>query len=354
MHTLDYDEEVTVLAPAAPIGAPLTISSSDVDLGPSIVDDDEEERLDDELSDEDEVISAGGVMEEEDDEDADTDNGEEDAHDGAPTATFMKSPDATGLSGLLNPRRPPTGGRDGFGSRLPTPYAGSGTGVPAPSTSPFASRLGPPPTGGSPPYGTRATHTQSPIPTIQVPPPSGAATTATGPTFFSKQVPMPGVALLCFGFLALGFGLRGAFTGKSAPPVPTTIVAKPTAAAPAPGTPVVEPVARPASTAAEAVRPAPTAEPIKPAPAEVAPLVQAGTEQDKTGGVEQALWKPTTKKAAAPKPKKTAVEAEEEAALKPAATAPKAPATATPKAAPPAAPKSAKKPAKAWVDPFAG
>ena len=38
----------------------------------------------------------------------------------------MKPADSTGLSGLLNPRRPPTGtpyGRDGFGSRLPTPYA---------------------------------------------------------------------------------------------------------------------------------------------------------------------------------------------------------------------------------------
>jgi len=422
MHTLDYDEEVTVLAPPAPIGAPLTISSSDVDLGPSIVDDDEEETkveaaesamkaaesmddvttalsaqaslerekalrrtapassasddlefadpdadeeraeadaegeeeeesLDDELSDEDEVISAGGVMEEEDaddDDEPDTDNGEEDAHDGAPTATFMKSPDATGLSGLLSPRRPPTGGRDGFGSRLPTPYAGSGSGVPAPSTSPFASRLGPPPTGGSPPYGTRAT--QSPIPTIQVPPPSGAATTATGPSFFSKQVPMPGVALLCFGFLALGFGLRGAFTGKSAPPLPTTIVAKPTAMTPTPASPVVEPVgAKPAAQVGEPVKSTGTAEPIKPPPTEVAPLVQTGTEAG--GGVEQALWKPTAKKPAAPKPRKPAIEAEEEAALKPAAAAPK-PAAVTPK--PAAAPKPAKKPAKAWVDPFAG
>jgi hypothetical protein len=323
----------------------------------------QEESLDDELSDEDEVISAGGVIEEDDDlaaadadadddaddDDADTDGGEDDAHDGAPTATFMKSPDATGLSGLLNPRRPPTGGRDGFGSRLPTPYAGSGTGVPAPSTSPFASRLGPAPT-GSPPYGTRQT-TNTPMAAIQVPPPSGAATTAAGPTFFSKQVPMPGVALLCFGFLALGFGLRGAFTGKGAPTPPTTIVAKPTATLAAPGAPVVEPVgARPAAAVAEPIKAAVTAEPIKPAPAEIPPPVQTGTEPDKAGGVEQALWKPGAKKPAAPKPRKVAaVDAEEEAALKPATPKPPA-AVTTPKPAP--APK-AKKPAKAWVDPFA-
>jgi hypothetical protein len=429
-RTIDYDEEVTVLAQPTPVAAPLTISSSDVDLdsdldpdlGPSVVDDDEEETkveaaesamkaaesmddvttalsaqaslerekalrrtattpspsddlefadpdaderqddeeesLDDELSDEDEVISAGGVVEEDDDiaaaadddedDDADTDGGEDDAHDGAPTATFMKSPDATGLSGLLNPRRPPTGGRDGFGSRLPTPYAGSGTGVPAPSTSPFASRLGPPPT-GSPPYGARAT-SNTPMAAIQVPPPSGAATTATGPTFFSKQVPMPGVALLCFGFLALGFGLRGAFTGKSTPTPPTTIVAKPTATLPSPAAPVVEPVAHSTAATAEPVKGAVTAEPIRPAPTEVPPpAIQTGTEPDKAGGVDQALWKPGAKKPApAPKPRKVAaVDAEEEAALKPAAAKP---AVTTPKPAP--APK-AKKPAKAWVDPFA-
>jgi len=74
--------------------------------------DDEEESLDDELDDDDEVISAGGAIEEEEEDDGTTD--------GVATATFMKPADSTSLSGLLNPRRPPTGnpyGRDGFGAR---------------------------------------------------------------------------------------------------------------------------------------------------------------------------------------------------------------------------------------------
>ena len=423
-RTIDYDDEITVLAQPTPNASPLKAAVEaeledelgDVDLGPSIVDDDEEETkveaaesamkaaesmddvttalseqaslerdkalrrtaapapsddsefadpdgdepsgqeqqrdeeesLDDELSDEDEVISAGGAIEEEEDlDEPDTDDGEDDAHDGVATATFMKSSDSTGLSGLLSPRRPPTGGRDGFGSRLPTPYSATATGLPAPATSPFASRLGPPPT-GSPPYGTRTT-SNTPMGAIQVPPPSGAATTATGPSFFGKQVPMPGVALLCFGFLALGFGLRGAFTGKSTPPLPTTIVAKPTAAAPAaPAAPVVEPVTGSnAPAAAVEAKPAVKVEAIKPAPTDSSPTAQAVELEKAPSGLEPA-WK-TAKKPAA-KPRKAAIEAEEEAVLKP-ASAPKV--AAAPKPALATTPKPAKKPTKAWVDPFA-
>jgi hypothetical protein len=437
-RTIDYDEEITVLAQAAPASTAAAANlydrdDSDDSLGPSIVDDDEEETkvepaesamkaaesiddvttalsaqaslerekalrrsvaapmssaeddlefadpeaddqdeeeqeeeeesLDDELSDEDEVISAGGAGAVEDDDDID--DGDDDAHDGAPTATFMKPADSTGLSGLLNPRRPPTGapfGREGFGSRLPTPYAvaassSAASTAPAPSTSPFASRLGPAPSGS--PYGARATGTA--IPAIQVPPPSGAATTASDPGFFSRRVEVPGgyLVVLVLGCFVAGFGLRGAVGGKSVPTAPTTIVAKPTATPAAPATPVVEPVA--GSTPAAPIDPK-AAVPIEPAkPAGVAPgLAQAGTDPASDPG----LWKPA-KKPAAPRPHKPAIDtASEEAVLKPAAAskpaaAPKPAIVTTPKPATPAAPKAAatpkpaKKPTKAWVDPFA-
>src|SRR4029078_1900988 len=120
---------------------------------------------------------------------------------------------ATGSPGLLTPRRPPTGGRDGFGSRLPTPYPPPQSPIPGPSTSPFASRLGPAPSGS--PYAGRATGAAMPV--IQGAPPSGKATTETTPGFFAKQVPMVGVVLLCFGFFVAVFGIRG-LGGKSAPP----------------------------------------------------------------------------------------------------------------------------------------
>ena len=118
-------------------------------------------------------------------------------HDGVATATFMKPADSTGLSGLLNPRRPPTGnpyGRDGFGSRLPTPSPGysPATSAPAPSTSPFASRLGPAPKGS--PYSARGTGTA--IPAIQIPAPSGAAATPSEPGFFTRHVQVPAYGLL--------------------------------------------------------------------------------------------------------------------------------------------------------------
>jgi hypothetical protein len=430
-RTIDYDDEITVLAQAAPPTTAAAASSlDDLDdaLGPSIVDDDEEETkvepaesamkaaesiddvttalsaqaslerdkalrrsvsapaasndlefadpeaedenaeeeeesLDDELSDEDEVISAGGAGAVEDDDD-------DDVHDGAPTATFMKPADSTGLSGLLNPRRPPTGnpfGRDGFGTRLPTPYSvaasAAASTAPAPSTSPFASRLGPAPSGS--PYGARATGAA--IPAIQVPPPSGAATTASEPSFLTQRVPVPayGLIALVAGTFIAGFGLR-AMTSKSAPPAPTTIVAKPTTAPAAPAAPVVEPVAGsvPAEPNAAAKTAAPV-EAVKPPPVEVPGL--AGTEADRSAAAnpDLGLVKPA-KKPAAPKVHRPAVDtAGEEAALKPAAASKPAPtpkpaiastpkpaaATATPK--PAAAAKPAKKPTKVWVDPFA-
>ncbi len=351
------------------VAAPASSAQDDLEFADPEADDqqeeqeeqeEEEESLDDELSDEDEVISAGGAGAIEDEED----DVDDDVHDGAPTATFMKPADSTGLSGLLNPRRPPTGapfGRDGFGSRLPTPYAvaasASASTAPAPSTSPFASRLGPAPSGS--PYGARATGAA--ITAIQVPPPSGAATTASGSDFFSRKVQVPAGALILLigGCLLAGFGLRG-LTSKSPPTAPTTIVAKPTATPVAPATPVVEPVAGSTPAAPTEAKPA---MPIEVKPAGEAPgLAQAGTDP----AADPGLWKPA-KKPAAPRPHKPAIDtAAEEAMLKPAAaskpapapkpaivTTPKPATTAVAPKAPAAAPKPAKKPAKAWVDPFA-
>ena len=316
----------------------------------------EEESLDDELSDEDEVISAGGAIEEEED----VDDADDDAHDGVATATFMKPADSTGLSGLLNPRRPPTGnpyGRDGFGSRLPTPSPGysPATSAPAPSTSPFASRLGPAPKGS--PYSGRGTGTA--IPAIQIPAPSGAAATPSEPGFLTKRRPVPGYGLLSLvgGALFLGWVLGSIFGGKSAP-APTAVVAKP---AVAPAAPVVEPVVAGGATATgtEAKPATPPAEmPAKPTPA-VADLPGTGPSDKPSAEVapEGSLWKPA-KKPAAPKPKPAVVDplADDTAAKatpKPAvATSPKPAIAATPKPAT-AAVKPAKKPAKVWVDPFA-
>ena len=163
------------------------------------------------------MISAGGAIEEEEDD-------VDEASDGVATATFMKPADTTGLSGLLNPRRPPTGGRDGFGSRLPTPYPPPQSPIPGPSTSPFASRLG---TGaGGSPYAGRATGAA--MPAIQVPPPSGKATTGDQPGLLRQAGADVGVVSALLRFLRPGFGVRG-LGGKSAP-TPTVVVAKPVAA----------------------------------------------------------------------------------------------------------------------------
>jgi len=336
----------------------LSPSSDDLEFADPEADDDEpEESLDDELDDDDEVISAGGAIEEEEDDDInDADDG---VNDGVATSTFMKPADSTGLSGLLNPRRPPTGapfGRDGFGTaRLPTPYPAPSA-VPAPSTSPFASRLGPAPSGST--YASRPTG--SPMPVIQVPPPSGAAATATEPGFLTRRVPVPayGLIALVAGVFILGYGMGGLRGGgKSAPATPTVIVAKPAAGqAPAvPAAPVVEPV----GTTAAAVKPAaPTEAPKTTPPPEApnapnapnAPTITKTPDIAPTDGTAEtaALWKPNKKPAALKVHKPAATDtATEEAALKPAAPKPPKPAAA------PAAPKAAKKPAKVWVDPFA-
>ena len=293
-----------------------------------------EESLDEEIDDDDEVISAGGAIEEEEDE---LDAG----NDGVATATFMKPADSTGLSGLLNPRRPPTGspfGREGFGSaRLPTPYPAPSA-VPAPSTSPFASRLGPAPIGSA--YAARATGPG--MPAIQVTPPSGAAATAAEPGFLTRRVPVPayGLITLVAGGIILGYGLGGLGGGKSLPATPTMIVAKPAVApATAAAVPVVEPVGTTATTAA--VKPAAPTEAPKPPPAPEAPTITrtADTTPGDTGTAETAgLLKPAKKPAALKVHKPATDVATEDAALKP----------ATPKPA-----KPAKKPSKAWVDPFA-
>jgi hypothetical protein len=332
--------------------APSLSPSDDLEFADPEADDDQDDSIDDELDDEDEIISAGGAIEEEED-----DVGE--ASDGVATATFMKPADTTGLSGLLNPRRPPTGGRDGFGSRLPTPYPPPQSPIPGPSTSPFASRLGPAPSGS--PYAGRATGAA--MPAIQVPPPSGKATTETTPGFFAKQVPMVGVALLCFGFFVAGFGIRG-LGGKSAP-APAAVVTKPAAAPTAPavvvepvqgGQPVVNPEPKPADTTA-------IAKPATP-PGTEAP---AGTAEPLGDNPEAGMWRPAKKPIATAKPHKPPVDmaAEEGAVAKPKPALvkePKAPATPAvakptvakePKPTVTATAKPAKKPAKAWVDPFA-
>jgi hypothetical protein len=328
--------------------APSLSASDDLEFADPEADDDRDENIDDDLDDDDEIISAGGAIEEEED-----DVGE--ALDGVATATFMKPADTTGLSGLLNPRRPPTGGRDGFGSRLPTPYPPPQSPIPGPSTSPFASRLGPAPIGS--PYAGRATGAA--MPAIQVPPPSGKATTETGPGFLAKQVPMVGVMLLCFGFFVAGFGIRG-LGGKSAP-APAVVVAKPVATSPAPAV-VVEPV----QAGQPAVNPAPkAADPTavaKPATPPATDPLPAGTEPA-GDNPEAGMSRPAKKPIATAKPHKPPVDmATDEgdgaaAKQKPAiAKEPKPPATgatAVAKEAKPAVTKPAKKPAKAWVDPFA-
>jgi hypothetical protein len=316
----------------------------------------QEESLDDELSDEDEVISAGGAIEEEEDvqDDEDEDDG---AGDGVATATFMKPADSTGLSGLLNPRRPPTGGREGFGSRLPTPYSQAAT-APAPSTSPFASRLGPAPT--SSPYSGRATGT----PAIQIPPPSAEAITQTDPGFMTRRLSVPAYALVALvaGSLFAGFGVRGLFSGGGAH-TPATITVTSTPATPA--APVVEPVATTPTTPSAETKPAvpPPVEAAKTAPT-IADL--PGSEPMPTDTPEGGLWKPAKKKAAAlhkapsvePLADDTAAKPTPKPAVaptpRPAGTAvastPKPTVASTPK---PAASKPAKKPTKVWIDPFA-
>ncbi len=419
-RTIDYNEEITVLAQPAPAD-PLAALDMALDERPSITDDDEEETkvepaeaamkaaasiddvstalsaqanlerekalrrsvpapstsddlefadpeadedesLDDDLDDDDEVISAGGAIEEEED---DLDDG---ASDGVATATFMaKSSDTTGLSGLLNPRRPPTGGRDGFGSRLPTPYPPPQTTIPAPSTSPFASRLGPAPAGS--PYARSTTGAAT---AIQVPPPSGKATTATEPSLLvqklTAQLKIPAwmFILWCGAVFILGFGVRP-LARSSKVATPTVIVAKPTGE-PAAAAPVVVPVQTGSAPAANP-EPGKTEPPVartggtEPIPA-AQPIVTP-TDPQNPDNPEAGLWRPA-KKVTAPKPRKTATEATEDAMLKPKPVVaketkePKEAKAAAPAAVPkepkepkPAAPAKPKKAAKVWVDPFA-
>src|SRR5262245_38883400 len=359
-RTIDYNEEITVLAQPAPAD-PLAALDEALDDRPSITDDDEEETkvepaetamkaaasiddvstalsaqanlerekalrrsvpapsvnddlefadpeeeesLDDELDDDDEVISAGGAIEEEED---DLDDG---ASDGVATATFMaKSSDTTGLSGLLNPRRPPTGGRDGFGSRLPTPYPPPQTTIPAPSTSPFASRLGPAPAGS--PYARSTTGATT---AIQVPPPSGKATTETEPSFvvqkLTAQLKLPAwmFILWCGAVFILGFGVRPLFSSKGTS-TPTVIVAKPTRepAAPAAAVPVVVPVQTGSAPGA-----APEPAKVEPPTGKTGVEAQAPTQPIVTptepipqdpNNPEAGLWRPA-KKVTTPKPRK--------------------------------------------------
>jgi len=370
------EREKALRRSAPPASSP---TSADLEFADPEADDEEEESLDDELDDDDEVISAGGAVEEEEDDDG--------ATDGVATATFMKPADSTGLSGLLNPRRPPTGnpyGRDGFGGRLPTPYPPPQTTIPAPSTSPFASRLGPAPSGS--PYAARPTGAS--IPAIQVPPPSGKATTESDPGFFMKPVSMPAwmLILLVGGGLLAGSAVGSAIGHKSAPPAPTVIVAKPTAPTVAPAPPVVEPVGGSAPAAGAGALPAgaqPNGTEVKPAtagtttPSEAAATATAkvpaptaaptvtdiGTPPSDTTATGDEPLPKLAKKPAAAKPHKVAIVTEpsgddgaaKSATPKPAVAtakpaAPKPAVAVTPK---PAAAKPGKKAAKAWVDPFA-
>jgi hypothetical protein len=196
------------------------------------------------------------------------------------------------------------------------------------------------------------------MPAIQVPPPSGKATTETGPSFFSKQVPMGIVLFIAGGSLLFGFGVRGFFGGKAAPP-PAVVVAKPAVTAPAPAVVVV-----PVQAAPQAGQPAVT--PTEPKPADTTAAVKppAGTEAPSGTGEpagdnpEAGLWRPA-KKVAAPKPHKIAAAdtGTEDAMLgKPKAAVVKEPKPVVakePKPTTTASAKPAKKPAKAWVDPFA-
>ena len=123
------------------------------------------------------VISAGGAIEEEKRDDVD------EAGDGAADRHVHEARGYDGIVRAAEPA-PPT---DGRARRIWQPPADALPAAavahrPRPSTSPFASRLGPAPIGS--PYAGRATGTA--MPAIQVPPPSGEATTATGPGFFTQ------------------------------------------------------------------------------------------------------------------------------------------------------------------------
>src|SRR5262245_38844211 len=326
--------------------------SDDLEFADPEADDEEEESLDDELDEGEEVISAGGAIEEEEDAD-DADDGE---NDGVATATFMKPVDSTGLSGLLNPRRPPSG----FGqARLPTPYPPPQV-APAPSTSPFASRLGPAPTGS--PY---ARPTGASMPAIQIPAPSGTATTEIKQGYLNVKLQVPAVGLIALvgGCLIAGYSI-GALTSKKSGP--TVIVAKPTAPPAAPAAPVVEPVTGTgvATAPAEAKPAVPTTPPIA-----KSPEVNPPGEKPNAENPEEGLWKqpaPPVAKKVAPKVRKpVAVEASDEeptpkpkaaVAISPKPVTPKAAVSATPKTEPTTPAPKAKGKAKAskvWVDPFA-
>ena len=328
--------------------------SDDLEFADPEADEEEEESLDDELDDGDEVISAGGAIEEEEDVD-DADDGE---NDGVATATFMKPVDSTGLSGLLNPRRPPSG----FGqARLPTPYPPPQV-APAPSTSPFASRLGPAPTGS--PY---ARPTGASMPAIQIPAPSGKATTESKPGYLNVKLQVPAVGLIALvgGCLIAGYSI-GALTSKKSGP--TVIVAKPTAPPAAPAAPVVEPVT--VTGVATVPAEAKPAVPTTPAVAK-SPEVTPPAEKPNAENPEEGLWKqpapPAAKKPVVAKARKPpAGEAsDEEPTPKPKAAVASSPKPVTPKPAVSATPKSEpttpapkakggkKAASKVWVDPFA-
>jgi len=270
----------------------------------------------------------------------------------------MKPVDSTGLSGLLNPRRPPRG----FGqARLPTPYPPP-MAAPAPSTSPFASRLGPAPTGA--PY---ARPTGASMPAIQIPAPSGKATTESKPGYLNVKLQVPAVGLIALvgGCLIAGYSI-GALTSKKSGP--TVIVAKPTAPPAAPAAPVVEPVTGTGVAAAPAE--AKPAVPTTPAVAKSPEITPPG-EKPNADNPEEGLWKqpppPVAKKVAAPK-RKPAVEASDEeptpkpkaaVAISPKPVTPKPAVSATPKTEPttpapaPKAKGGKKAASKVWVDPFA-
>ena len=205
-------EREKALRRSAPAASPGQLSDdlefADPEADDEVEDQEEEESLDDELSDEDEVISAGGAIEEEED----ADDAATTTHDGVATATFMKPADSTGLSGLLNPRRPPTGTRTGVTASAPACRR------PAPATRrrhqraravDVAVRVAARP-GARGIALLRARRRARRCPRSRFPPPSGAAATPSEPGFFTQASAGAGCTG-CWRFggsLALGFGLR--------------------------------------------------------------------------------------------------------------------------------------------------
>jgi hypothetical protein len=211
------------------------------------------------------------------------------------------------------------------------------------------------------------------MPAIQVPPPSGKATTETAPSFFTKKVPVPvfGAILLGFGCFVAGFGFRGLTAGSKSPPAPI-VVAKPAAPAAAAvvvtpvqtGAPAANPVVQPVNQTAAQNAQNPAVKPV------IAPVGTEATAQtaENAENPEAGLWRPAKKPAPAAKPRKQVETADEDSLLgKPKTAVAKEPKPATtttptptkpavvkePKPTTTASAKPAKKPTKAWVDPFA-